>query len=121
VKVLVVDDEALVRHALKRAFEKRGHTVGLASDGREALTMWNDFSPDLVYLDVIMPGLSGPDLLQTLTPAMRGQAKVLLMSAFAGGFDLERARALGADLFIGKPFEDVFQTVQLGEELARVR
>ena len=117
-KVLVIDDEPLVRLSLKRAFERRGHKVAEAEDGRLALEMWEPFAPDLVYLDVLMPRLSGPDLLKNLTPRIRAHAKVVLMSAFTGEYDLERAKSLGADLFIPKPFEDVFAVAKIGEELA---
>lgn len=120
-KILVVDDEPLVRLSLKRALERRGHKVEEAEDGHQALEKWEPFAPDLVYLDVLMPRLSGPDLLKNLTPRLRAQAKVVLMSAFTGEYDLERAKSLGADLFIPKPFEDVFAIAQAGEELAGVR
>jgi CheY-like chemotaxis protein len=121
VKVLVVDDEPLVRLSLKRALMKYGHIVEEAEDGSQALQKWPEFAPDLVYLDVLMPRLSGPDLLKNLTPQARSTAKVVLMSAFAGEYDLEKAKSMGADLFIPKPFEDVFEVAKAGEELARGR
>lgn len=117
-RVLVVDDEPLVRRSLKRALEKRGHQVEEAEDGQQAMEKWGPFNPDLVYLDVLMPRLSGPDLLKNLAPHARNNAKVVLMSAFTGEYDLEKAKSAGADLFIPKPFEDVFAIAQLGEDLA---
>lgn len=119
--VLVVDDEALVRRSLKRALEKRGHQVSEACDGREGLDQWQRLKPQLVFLDVLMPHLSGPDLLKALPQELRLSAKVVLMSAFTGEYDLEKAKSLGADLFIPKPFEDVFQIAKAGEELVVVR
>ena len=118
-KVLVIDDEPLVRLSLKRALQKGGHTVEEAEDGQSGLDKWRVFAPDLVFLDVLMPRLSGPDLLRTLAGTGKGNAKVVLMSAFTGEYDLEKAKSLGADLFIPKPFEDVFQVTQLGEDLVR--
>jgi CheY-like chemotaxis protein len=118
-RVLVVDDEPLVRLSLRRALERRGHQVLEAEDGQAALESWSDFSPEIVYLDVLMPRMSGPDLLKNLSLAKRGGAKVILMSAFAGEYDLEKAQALGADLFIPKPFEDVFAVVDAAEELRK--
>ena len=67
-RILVVDDEALVRRSLQRVLTKRGHAVSEACDGRQALEMWNTVAPDLVFLDVLMPRLSGPDLLKALSP-----------------------------------------------------
>lgn len=116
-KVLVVDDEPLVRLSLRRALERRGHQVFEAEDGQDAMERWSDFSPEIVYLDVLMPRMSGPDLLKNLPREKRGSAKVILMSAFAGEYDLEKAQALGADLFIPKPFENVFAVIKAAEEL----
>ncbi|MGE4131760.1 MAG: response regulator [Bdellovibrionales bacterium] len=116
-KVLIVDDEPLVRLSLRRALERRGHQVDECEDGQMALERWGTLSPELVFLDVLMPRLSGPDLLRAMTAQDRGRAKVVLMSAFAGEYDLERARSLGADLFIAKPFEDIFSVVKSGEDL----
>jgi CheY-like chemotaxis protein len=116
-KVMLVDDEPLVRHSLRRALEKQGHTVCECEDGQAALEKWPAFLPDLVYLDVLMPRLSGPDLLKSLTPQLRGETKVILMSAFAGEYDLQKAKSLGAEMFVAKPFADIFAVVATGEGL----
>jgi CheY-like chemotaxis protein len=120
VKVLIVDDEPLVRLSLRRALHKAGHQIEEAEDGQSGLEKWQSFKPDLVFLDVLMPRLSGPDLLRALTKSDRALTKVILMSAFTGEYDLERAQSLGAHLFISKPFEDIFAVVKTGEELASV-
>ncbi len=117
-RVMVVDDEPLVRLSLRRALEKHGHQVFEAADGQTALEKWSEFDPEVVYLDVLMPRLSGPDLLKALPEENRGRAKIILMSAFTGGYDLDRAKALGAELFVSKPFEDIFATVKLAEDLS---
>ncbi len=118
-KVLIVDDEPLVRLSLRRALEKSGHQVVEADDGQRGLEKWKDFAPELVYLDVLMPRMSGPDLLKTVTSQAGGGGigKVILMSAFTGEYNLEKAKSLGADMFVLKPFEDIFAMVKLGEEL----
>lgn len=117
-KVLIVDDEMLVRRSLRRAFEKAGHEVREAEDGAAGLDVWRSWEPDLVYLDVLMPKMSGPQVLRTLGDASR--SKVVLMSAFTGEYDLKRAQSVGAQLFISKPFADIFSVVTQGEELVRV-
>lgn len=116
-KVMIVDDEPLVRLSLRRALEKRGHHVEECPDGQAALEAWRSFGPELVFLDVLMPRLSGPDLLKSLPPEVRGSTKVILMSAYAGEYDLAKAKSLGADLFIAKPFDDIFTVVATGEEM----
>lgn len=115
--VMVVDDEPLVRLSLRRALEKRGHQVSECEDGQSALEQWGAFHPQLVFLDVLMPRLSGPDLLKMLSEKTRGQSKVVLMSAYSGQYDLQKAKSLGADLFIAKPFDDIFSVVKTGEDL----
>ena len=117
-KVLLVDDESLVRLSLKRALVKKGHEVVEAADGAEALARWGEIKPDLVFLDVLMPRISGPEVLRELDAADRGDSKVILMSAFSGDYDLARAQSLGADLYIPKPFEDIFKVVEMGEVIA---
>lgn len=115
--VLVVDDEPLVRLSLRRALAKHGHEVLEAEDGQSGMEIWTSRKPALVYLDVLMPKLSGPDLLRALDAKVKAASKVVLMSAFAGEYDLEKAKSLGAHLFIPKPFDDVFAVVKAGEEL----
>lgn len=115
-KVLVIDDEPLVRMALRRALMKIGHQVEEAIDGEEGELKWRSWGPDLVFLDVLMPKRTGPELLsQGLQSELGG--RVVLMSAYGGEWDLEKARQLGADLFIAKPFDDIFATVRRGAEL----
>lgn len=116
-KVLIIDDEPLVRRSLLRAVRARGHTAREAEDGEEGLRLWNQEEPDLVFLDVLMPGLSGPELLSEKHP--RGSARVILMSAYSGEHNMETAQQMGADLFIPKPFEDIFQVIEQGEDLCR--
>lgn len=114
-RVLVVDDEDLVRRSLRRALELRGHEVVEACDGLEGLEKWRSDLPDLVYLDVLMPKLTGPAVLTRI--GNQNSSKVILMSAFAGEYDLAKVQSMGADVFIPKPFEDIFAVVDRGEEL----
>ncbi len=118
-KVLIVDDEPAVRISLKRVLERRGHEVKEAADGLIGLQSWEEWDPDVVLLDVLMPGLSGPGVLQERRTRHESQrAKVLLMSAYSGDYDLEKARSLGADQFLAKPFADIFVVAQMIEELS---
>lgn len=115
-RVLIVDDEALVRRSLVRAFKAKGHEVFEAENGLTGLEAWNREEPDLVFLDVLMPGLTGP---QVLKDKGDFKAKVILMSAFTGEHNMETAHQLGASLFIPKPFEDIFKIVEVAEEIIR--
>ncbi len=116
-KILIVDDEPLVRRSLKRALESSGFEVQESVDGRAGLTKWLDYHPDLVFLDVLMPGLTGPQVLSELPKELRDKAKVILISAYSGEYNLASAKSLGADHFIPKPFEDIFGIVKVAQQM----
>src|SRR4051812_45806565 len=115
-KILIVDDEPLVRKSLGRACQAKGHEVAEAADGREGLEKWKTLKPDLVFLDVLMPVFSGPQVLNEIGPA-KGKAVVILMSAYSGEHNMETAQAMGANLFVPKPFENIFDLVAKAEDL----
>lgn len=110
-KFLVVDDESLIRRSLRRALEVKGHLVYEASDGRSGLKIWKDIQPDVVILDVLMPGLTGPQVLAEIDKPLK--SKVVLISAYTGEYNLEKAQDLGADMFFPKPFNNIFEVVDL--------
>lgn len=114
-KILIVDDEPLVRMSLSRAFKKRGHEVLLAEDGLEGEKVWTESQPEIVVLDVLMPGLTGPQLIEKV----KGQttSKIALISAYAGEYDIDSAKRMGADLFIQKPFSNIIEIVERIEQL----
>ncbi|MES2964945.1 MAG: response regulator [Bdellovibrionota bacterium] len=117
-KILIVDDEPLVRKSLGRAFKARGHEVSEAVDGTEGLARWLESTPDIVFLDVLMPGLSGPELLKEVLPRLRDwKGRVIMMSAYSGEHNVTTAQQMGADLFVPKPFDDIFALVSKAEEL----
>ncbi len=118
-KVLIIDDEPLVRRSLKRALESQGYTVSEAADGKQGLALWQSEIPDLVFLDILMPGLTGPQVLSELRPEVREKCKVILISAYSGEYNLDSAKGLGADHFIPKPFEDIFGIVKIVSEMLR--
>lgn len=112
--MLIVDDETLVRRSLHRALKSKGHEVFEATNGVEGLQIWRAEKPDLVFLDVLMPGLTGPEVLKEIGET---KAKVILMSAFSGEHNMQTAQQMGANLFVPKPFEDIFAVVALAESL----
>ena len=111
-RVLVVDDEAQIRHALQRALRARGYEVALAPDGEQALTQAEDFGPDLVVLDLNLPVMDGLEVCRRL----RGWSTVpiLVLSVREDESDKVAALDLGADDYLTKPFG-------VDELLARVR
>lgn len=116
-KILIVDDEPLVRRSLSRAFASEGYSVLEAVDGKAGLDMWIKEQPEVAFVDVLMPGLTGPQLLQSLPESVRSQTKVILMSAFTGEGGANFVSATGADKFIQKPFDDIFSLVKMVKDL----
>ena len=112
-KVLIVDDEPLVRRSLEKIFSRHEHQVVTAENGIEGLKKWKEHQPDLVYLDVLMPGLTGLEVLKEMKPPRK--AKVILMSAFTG--QQQDILKVEHDLFIQKPFADIFKVYNQGLDL----
>ena len=108
-KVLIVDDEPLIRLSLSRAFKSRGADVDIAEDGLQGEEKWVGSEPDIVVLDVLMPGLTGPQLIEKVKA--KSNAKIVLISAYSGDYDVDSVKKLGADLFISKPFQNIFDIV----------
>ncbi len=103
--VLVVDDEHMVRAMLQMGLERDGFNVWSASDGREAIRLYQEHRDriSVVLLDVYMPGLDG---LQTLDALRELGPNVVacFMSGYTGDYALEELRQRGVATFIAKPF-----------------
>jgi CheY-like chemotaxis protein len=104
-KILIVDDEPLIRRSLEKLFTSRGHEVQTSDNGLDGFDRWLKINPDLVFLDVLMPGLTGPELLKKVS--LPRSSKVILISAFTG--DLQLDQKFQPDLFIQKPFENIIE------------
>jgi two-component system, OmpR family, response regulator MprA len=111
-RILVVDDDVAITHALRRALSFEGYTVSIAHDGEAGLHAVRDESPDLVILDVLMPGVDGLEFCRRL----RGgdDTPVLMLTARDEIADRVRGLDAGADDYLVKPFAT-------DELLARVR
>lgn len=103
-RVLVVDDNAEVRKMLEDALTALGYRTRTAADGAAAVRAVIDESPDVVLLDVYMPGLSGVGALPTIV-ALAPHAKVIMISGVANEDVLKRSLAFGAHDYVTKPFE----------------
>ncbi len=104
--VLVVEDDPVIQRLLEVNFELEGFAVLVAADGVEALEVVRRDRPDVVISDVMMPNLSGVELVGRLR-AVEGDTRipVILLSAKAQSGDVEAGLAAGADDYLTKPFE----------------
>jgi len=111
-RVLIVDDEAQIRRALRTGLTGHGFAVEVAEDGETALTAIAAHAPDVIVLDLVMPGIDGFEVLRELRAWSR--VPVLVLSAHGQEHDKVEALDLGADDYLTKPFG-------MGELLARLR
>lgn len=108
----MVDDEEQIRRALRSILSARSYDVELAAGGAEGIERAIDAPPDLVILDMAMPGLTGPDVCRELRQWYEGP--ILMLSVIAGSAEKAAALDIGADDYLTKPFATA-------ELLARIR
>jgi two-component system KDP operon response regulator KdpE len=111
-RVLVVDDEGRVRRLLQTALSERGYDVTTAGSGEEALAAIARRTPDIILLDLIMPGMSGLDVCRAVRTT--SSTPIVVLSARGEEHDKVLALNLGADDYLTKPFG-------MEELLARIR
>ncbi len=103
--VLIADDEANIVISLEFLMQREGHRVTIARDGDAALEAIRRERPDLVLLDVMMPGKSGFEVCQAVrADEALAAVKILMLSAKGRDTDLAKGSALGADAYMTKPF-----------------
>lgn len=118
-RVLVVDDEAHIRTVLRGYLEADGFDVAEAADGEDALAALRDEPPDLVLLDVMLPGIDGLEVLRRLRTF--SDAYVILVTARAEEVDKLVGLGVGADDYVTKPFSPREVTARVKAVLRRDR
>jgi DNA-binding response OmpR family regulator len=114
-RILVADDEKNIATALKFMLERSGFEVLIAENGVAALNAMESDPPDLVLLDVMMPGMNGYEVCQRIRENPRWQAtRIVMLTAKGRDVDVEKGLALGADAYVTKPFstKDLLATVR---------
>jgi two-component system response regulator RegA len=113
--VLVVDDDDVFRNRLCRAFSERSWTADSVSNGNDALKFARDRSPDLVLVDLRMPGMGGLDLVQELR-AVDSSMRIVMLTGYGSIPTAISAMKRGADYYLSKPI-DVDQILAAYEKL----
>lgn len=104
-KVLVVDDEPNIVLSLEFLMQQAGFEVVTAADGESALERISDSAPDLLLLDISLPGISGFDVLEQLRSDPHHQRlPIIMLTAHGREVEREKGLALGADDYVTKPF-----------------
>ncbi len=113
-KVLVIDDSNTIRRSAEIFLKQGGHEVLLAEDGFDALAKVNDYQPDLIFCDILMPRLDGYQTCAIIKRNARfSNVPIVMLSSKDGVFDKARGRMVGSQDHLTKPFtkDQLLQTV----------
>ncbi|MEK7164683.1 MAG: response regulator [Patescibacteria group bacterium] len=94
-KILLVEDEESLRTVMVAALTQRGFLVEVAVDGQEALIAIRAQAADLILLDIVLPKMSGLEILETLTPAEKACAPIIIFSVSTAPITADKLKALG--------------------------
>jgi CheY-like chemotaxis protein len=116
--VLIVDDDPLIRRVVRAVLEDGAYDLDEAASGEEALRLAARRRPDLVLLDVMMPGMNGFEVAEAIKndPDLKA-AVVVMLTAKDGPEDRSRGLACGADVYFTKPFSPLELLSTLDEAL----
>ena len=104
-KILVCEDEEILLTSLEFRLKKQGLEVILAADGKEALEKIQSESPDLIVADIMMPHVTGLELITFVRKKMKSDLPIIIISAMGQDDVVLKAFELGATDFISKPFK----------------
>ena len=116
-KILVVDDEPKIVNAIKAYLENSKYIVFTASDGEEALRLFEEACPDLVILDLMLPKITGEDVCQTIRKKSR--IPIIMLTAKIQENDIINGFNIGADDYLTKPFSPRELVARVGSLLRR--
>jgi len=119
-RIIIADDEAVIRMGLRAMLEERGYAVvGEAAEGRRAIDLVEKLRPDLVFLDIKMPGLDGLAAAEQLIAAHR--VPVIILTAYGDRALIDRAREAGVMGYLMKPLREADLEPAIQVALARYR
>ncbi len=106
-KILLADDSAFMRKVLKNTLEKqnKAEVVGEASNGAEAIEKYGELAPDLVFMDIVMPEVTGIDAVKGIMKD-HPDATIIMCSSMGQDTMINEALEAGAEDFIVKPFKE---------------
>jgi DNA-binding response OmpR family regulator len=113
-EILIVEDEPGVMAAIRFLMEQQGYRVRVAASGEDALDLIFKNKPDLVLLDIMLPGMSGWEVCENIRikPDYR-TVKIVFLTARRDEAEIARGLALGADAYITKPFNNDYLTAKV--------
>ena len=117
-EILIVDDEPDVVVPIQFLMEQQGYLVMVAERGEDALDLIYQYKPDLVILDILLPGIDGYEVCEIirLDPSFR-DVKIIFLTARDREVDIAKGLSLGADAYITKPFSNTELVAKVKELL----
>jgi DNA-binding response OmpR family regulator len=113
-RVLLIEDEPNIAEAIRFILSRDGWEVAVEENGAQALPRVADVKPDLVILDLMLPGMSGLEILSSLRADPATEAlRVLMLTAKGQGRDREAAERAGVSAFMSKPFSNAEMRAQV--------
>jgi two-component system alkaline phosphatase synthesis response regulator PhoP len=119
-RILIIEDEAVIRKAIRMACEKEGYEVVEAENGMEGLRLTESAKPDLLLLDLMLPDVSGFDVCREIRKSGSG-VPIIILSAKTEEIDIVVGLEIGADDYITKPFRARELLARIAAHLRRVR
>jgi DNA-binding response OmpR family regulator len=108
-KILIVDDEPNIIVPLEFLMEQNNYDVKVAETGEQALEIMGTYDPDLILLDIMLPGIDGYGVCQKIKSNQKFKnTKIVFLSAMARTIDIAKGLGLTADDYITKPFSNAF-------------
>ena len=104
-KILVCEDEEILLTSLEFRLKKQGFEIVLAKDGKEAIEKIKTESPDLIVADIMMPNVTGLELISYVRKKLKSDMPIIMISAMGNDETVLKAFRLGATDFISKPFK----------------
>ena len=119
-EILIVDDEPNVVVPIQFLMEQQGYRVMIAERGEDALDLIYQYKPDLVLLDIMLPGIDGYEVCEIvrLNPNFR-KVKIIFLTAKGREEEIAKGLALGADVYITKPFSNTELVAKVKELLEK--
>ena len=117
-KILIVDDDGNIAELIQLYLTKECYDTTIATDGEAALTILRHYQPDLVLLDIMLPGIDGYEVLREIRKS--SNIPVIMLSAKGETFDKVLGLELGADDYIMKPFDSKEMVARIKAVLRRI-
>lgn len=118
-KILIVDDEPNIVVPIQFLMEQHGFTVAVAYNGKEAMDRVATFGPDLIILDLMLPGMDGFEVCQRVRENRDwSHIKIIIVTAMGREANMAKGMALGADAYIIKPFSNADMVFKVKSLLA---